>query len=840
MTELRNLYDVYAKKADEKEKHCLFEGKYSYRQVWNMVKNRALFLKKQGIKTGDSVAILSGNGWEWCATHMAITVLGAVALHLDPNLNAAMWQIMLDRVQPKALFISNDFANENLRCAKTLDIHADWNDKDAVLPPPSVTFDDIAALIFTSGTTGDPKIVQLTHGNLYFTSKGLIDGWMAKGIIDGTENFLAILPLHHSYGLIANFVGPIVLGSTIFFQPSLKGPDIMKSLAANPIHVFCGVPQLWELFFDGIVSKVKAQSKITYCLFMSVLNTAGVWRKIPGLRKILAKVFEPVHQVIGKEMKVFISGGASLKPTYFKYYTNMGFTIIEGYGLTETTGPALLSVPGQSQRGSVGGPIEGNEVVLRNANADKIGEVWMRGVSVMPGYYNNPAANAQVFDKDGWFNTGDLGFIDELGELHITGRFKNLIILDSGKNVYPEELEAYYQDSPLIEEISVFGYKIKGIETVYAAIVPREKSKDSYQQIKNELDRMNKGLPSYKTIAAFAISFTPLPRNSTKKLVVREIIKELEQGKYQRESGKGPALRPQYKPEAARQKEVLKVLADKLNRKTFYQDQSLLDLEIDSLRLLDLAAHLELNLNIAIDLDKFSNLQNFKEIVEYVAACDEAQRPTDNLLAGEITRKLKPNRNRWVDFLVGLAAAISRKKWSLEVQNAEFYYEDNCIYAANHQSYLDIMWLLATLPKSLREKTYMLGKKELAFLPWLFGRLPIIFVERQGQALSSLKAGADILRQGGSLIVFPEGTRTLDGNLGEFKIGAALLAHKLGKKIVPITVKGAYEIYPRQRRLPNWKSKQKGELVLHPAIDPQKFKTAEELNQKIKDVIAGG
>jgi long-chain acyl-CoA synthetase len=837
--DFKNLYEVYAQRAAERADKLLFDNTCTYRQAWNMAKNRARYLLAQGIGRGDVVGILALNSREWCVTYLAVTSIGALVLQMDFNLNLELWQAMLDKVAAKMLFVSRDFARQQFQRVRVEDIHAGLSDADAELPGPQVNMQSPASLLFTSGTTSDPKVVQLTHGNVYYTAQGLVDYFWALGIIDGNENFLAILPLYHSYGMLANFLGPLVLGGHIIFQNSLKGPDLIKSLAENPIHVFSGVPQLWELFFDSIVQKVKAQSRLKYLLFMAVLNSADIWRKIPLLNKTLAKVFQPIHQVIGPQMKFFISGGSSLKPRYFKRYVNMGFRIIEGYGLTETTGPALVSDPLQPNIGAVGRPIKGNEVDLRKVQADGVGDIWMRGVSVMPGYYNNPRANAEVFDQDGWFNTGDLGYRDKKGELHITGRLKNIIVLDSGKNVYPEEVEDYYQNSPLIEELAVFGYKVNGAETVYAVIVPREKTKDSYQKLRTELARMGRGLPGYKTISGFAVSFTPLYRNSIRKLVYREIIKELERGKYQRAADKELAQRSPYRPEEARQKEVLKILGEKLNTAVFYPDQTMLELEIDSLRLLDLAAYLEQRLGIVIQIEEFAARRTLKDIVEYAAACQPGGSAAEDPLTGPLAYKVRPSGNLLLDIYTGVCGAVSRWRWALTVRNSEYYQTENCIFAPNHQSYLDIIWVWATMPKAVRRRTYLLAKKELAFLAWLLGgRLPIIFVEKHGQALYSLKAGADVLRQGASLIVFPEGTRSFDGELGEFKIGAALLAKKLHKKIVPVKIKGAYAIYPRQKRLPDWSSRHRGEVVLCPPLDPQDYAAPEDLNQKLKAVLA--
>lgn len=840
MPAFKNLYEVYAQRAEERGDKLAFDNTYSYQQAWNMAKNRARFFLAQGIGRGDVVGLLSVNGWEWCITYMAITSIGAVALQMDTNLNLETWQKMLNKTAAKFLIASQDFYGLSWKNVQLLNIHESWSDAEIELPDPPVDMQSPASLLFTSGTTSDPKIVALTHGNIYYTAQGLVDYFLGlkPGFVDGFEIFLCILPLYHVYGMQANFLAPFVLGGQMIFQNSLKGPDLIKSLAENPIHIFCGVPQVWELFFENIILKIKTQSKLKYLIFMAVLNSAAVWSRVPGLNKLLLKIFKPVHKVIGPQMKFFISGGASLKAKYFKYYVAMGFRILEGYGLTETTGPALVSNPLLPNPGSVGWPVYGNEVDIRNINADGIGEIWLRGASVMPSYYNNPEATKAAFE-DGWFNTGDLGFKDKLNALHITGRLKNVIVLDSGKNVYPEELEEYYKNSALIEELAVFGYKLNAVETVYAVIVPREKTQDSYQKLKIEIERLNKGLPSYKIISAFAVSFEPLPRNSIKKLVVREIINELERGKYQKASGVQLAKREPYQPADSRQKAVLKILSERLDRQIFYADQTTLELEIDSLKLLDIAAHLEQVLSAAIDLDELVLKKDLQAIVEYVASCPLSENLAEDPLTGPLLYKVRPSGNPLLSFYTFLCGIISRRCWSLTIKNPELYLTENCIFAPNHQSYLDIVWIYVTMPEAVRRRTYMLAKKELSSLAWLLGgRLPLIYVDKnRSQALVSLKAGADVLRQNSSLVVFPEGMRSYDGRAGEFKIGAAMLAKKLGKKIVPVTIKGAYEIYPRQKRLPNLFSRQKGEVILSAPLNPADYATPEELNKKLKDVI---
>ncbi len=192
-----------------------------------------------------------------------------------------------------------------------------------------------------------------------------------------------------------------------------------------------------ELFFTGLTAKIGVGTT-KYRIFIFFVNHAPLLKAL-GLGFLVRKIFDPVHAAFGRSHRFFISGGAPLKREYFTYYRNMGFRFIEGYGLSETTGPIAIPYYKNSMAGSVGCPIPGNEVKIRNINEDGIGEIWFRGDAVMKGYYSNEAANRESFDDWGFFNTGDLGRLDRKGNIYVTGRMKNVIVLDSGKKAYPEE-----------------------------------------------------------------------------------------------------------------------------------------------------------------------------------------------------------------------------------------------------------------------------------------------------------------------------------------------------------------------------------------------------------------
>ncbi|GBR76928.1 long-chain-fatty-acid--CoA ligase [Candidatus Termititenax persephonae] len=504
---------------------CFAVSGQSYGAVWRRVQYRAAALRARGLKKGDVLGILSKNSPDWCVTFTAAMGLGVLALVLDTNLSSATHREMLAHVQAKLVCVSPEFAAVDYGIPQYA---IEMADPAAVFEPEPVDDADLAALFYTSGTTGEPKVVPLTQANLLKTTLACIERFHAVP----SDMFMTILPLYHVYGLVAGFLGAYLSGASIVFQNSLKASDILGTLARQPITIFSAVPQLWEIFLDRLLKKIKSESPPKHAFFVFVLNNAPSLRHL-GLGRLLDKLFYPVHQVFGLKLRLLISGGSRLRLRYCLYYKRLGFNLTEGYGLTETTGPICVGKIKNATPICVGLPLPGNQVAIRQPDKHGIGEIWLKGDAVMPGYYQNPEATREAFDADGWFQTGDLGLLDRHGELHIRGRSKNVIVLDSGKNVYPEDIESRYLQSPLVEEIAIFGRRISSRETVYAVVVPAEKNQDSREQLKAEFKKLGHGLPTYKRIGRFAVSFNPLPRTSTQKVKVHEVIQRLEAGEYQ-------------------------------------------------------------------------------------------------------------------------------------------------------------------------------------------------------------------------------------------------------------------------------------------------------------------
>jgi len=835
---ITNLYEFYKTTCDKYSDKILFDKKITYSEALKLAEQRAAFLQAEGYKKGDVIAMLAVSNADWCITYMAINSMGGITLPLDVNLPKESYPAMLKTLKAKAVFISDEYKGV-IKGIKNYSVSLDKSmEKKKKIKVPKMYENETASYIYTSGTTGTPKIITLSHRNIFSTAENAA----TRSQMAPTDNFLCLLPLYHVYALIACFAGPFAHGASFIYLTSLKGPDIMKSLAENPITVFPAAPQLWELIMDSILNRVKGESNFKYRLFKFFLNYGVIMRKI-GLAFLADKIFDPIHAMFGRNHNFFVSGGAPLKDKYRKYYKSMGFKLLEGYGLTETTGPITLPDPDHNVTGSVGPAIPGNEVRIKNINSEGIGEVWLRGDSVMPGYFGNDKANKEVFDEEGFFNSGDLGRKDRKGNLYITGRVKNVIVLSSGKNVYPEELESYYKQSEAIEEIAVFGLKnVDGTEKVYAVIVPVNKTDRSYGIVKEEINRLNKGLPSYKTVNDFAISFDKLPVNSARKIVYRDIIKLLEKGVFKENDNDKAVLQTVLNGMNPVEVEIINILKTKLKADRIYARQSLTDYGIDSLGLVDLIVHLEEKLHISIDSEKIKKIQTLDEMLVYLSTLEKTsgENITDRLFRSKITEKKLLFFNPLLYFWIGLIKLLFRFVWKVEVINREKLNIRNNIILANHTSYFDIPFITYLFPVKNIKTTYAIGKEEVSNIKYFFPGMPVIWADYEKNTNEVFKRSSDLLRQDMSIMIFPEGARTPDGKMQEFKLGAAYLAKNVNREIIPITINGAYDIWPASKTFPGLFRKGKGSIVVHDKINPADFKSVESLNARIEQVIRSG
>ena len=552
-------------------------------------------------------------------------------------------------------------------------------------------------------------------------------------------------------------------------------------------------------------------------------------------------LFRRVHEVLGGRMRVMVTGGSRFDPAIGADLFRLGFNILQAYGLTETSGAATLTRPGDPALETVGQPLPGNEVRIAppeagaDADSGADGEVLIRGPIVMQGYFNRPEATAAAL-RDGWLYTGDLGRLDVEGRLTITGRKKELIVLSSGKNIYPEEIEAVYRKSAFIKELCVLGLARPGepaAERLYAVVVPDDemlrerKIANVGDVIRFEMEGASVNLPHHKRVLGYEIWMEPLPRTSTNKIKRFEVERRVKATAEARSDPAGPVLDDGdraflERPELAPMLDVIRraarpgaILTPEANLE--------LDLGLDSMERVELLTALEQRVGADIPDDVLQRVYTVRELadalMQYAKEGAAASAPASwaTLLAPEAADQaafrewLQPH---WLVpgalFVVfRLGRLLLRPGVKLKVEGLEhFPPKGPYLICPNHQSYLDPLFLMAALPYRLARQMFFVGATEYfetSITRWLARQVNLVPVDPDASLVSAMQAGAAGLREGRILVLFPEGERSIDGTVRHFKKGAAILGHHLQTPLVPVALSGVFAIWPRNRPL-NWRA----------------------------------
>ncbi|MDR0449118.1 MAG: acyl--CoA ligase [Rickettsiales bacterium] len=523
---IKNIYEVLAEACKSNAASTFFvRPQKTYAELLSMVKIRAVKLaKKFDIKKGDCVALLSGTSAEFLVSYFAILSQGAQALMLDTGLSKTEHASMMKIAGCKLALAQKGYFIDGGE-TKMIDIEEPDAENEDDFVAADVVREDIAQISFTSGTTGTPKIVPLTHGNLV----GLAEGVLLYGaVIKPGYMFYGFLPLYHIYGVVINIIAPVALRCSLLIQPVLNPKEFLKDFAEYKPHVIPAVPRVWEGFYKKIISGAKEKKKYT---IMRIVLAAQGFLKLVGLGGLVRKVKAPVHEIFGGRVKVLVSAGATLKPSIRKFFERLGFVVGDCFGLTETTGPGNFNFKFQLENGKThwAGPLPGNKIKIHNPDKNGVGEIWIKGVLVMKGYLNNPQANAESFEN-GWFKSGDLGVIDGKGRLIVKGRRKQIIVLDSGKNVYPDELEDLYLQNDDILAAAVLERTIKGKVVAYGVFQVAPGT--TLAKVSLLIKASNLMIAPYKWVKHFAITEDELPQTSAKKIKHFEIKKMLDAGAF--------------------------------------------------------------------------------------------------------------------------------------------------------------------------------------------------------------------------------------------------------------------------------------------------------------------
>jgi len=496
-----------------------------------------------GIQKGDRIAILSENRPEWVEAYFGIITSGAIVLPVDVKLTEKEIQFILNDSRAKCIFTSSEYIGtlDNLKTVlpyiENIILLDKTDRKDLIqltkLRPHrgkarsrDILPEDTAIIVYTSGTMGVAKGVEISVRSLLFQMLEF------SQVIRCTpkENLLSVLPLNHMLEITGGLMAPLYAGSSITYCDTLKTAALIPLMKETKITAIIGVPLVLKMIRGGILKKVSKLPSYKQFIFKTFLSFSKFLLKF----NIRAGrfLFHGLHKEFGGRLRTFISGGAPLDIDVEMDMNALGFRVLQGYGLTETAPVVSVNSFDENRYGSVGKPLPGVEVkILKDNSSDTDGEILTRGPHVMKGYYAYPEKTAEVI-KDGWFYTGDIGYLDKNGYLFISGRKKNLIILGGGKKVFPEEVETVMTKSPYIKEICVLpktadkGLR-KGHEEVYAVIVPnmeifeQEKiaDKDAVRaKISSEIERLGSDLSPYKRIMSFNLSFTELPKTASRKI----------------------------------------------------------------------------------------------------------------------------------------------------------------------------------------------------------------------------------------------------------------------------------------------------------------------------------
>ncbi|MBN2487192.1 MAG: AMP-binding protein [Bacteroidales bacterium] len=738
--------------------------------------------------SGKRAAIFSENRLEWIYAFYAIWNTGNIPVPIDYLSGADDVSFILGDSMPSIVFCSE----EKLPVIKSAISTLAYQPKVLVFEKIEVVETEIssvaidapdnktAVIIYTSGTTGSPKGVMLSFDNIRANIEAVTT---RVKIYNENDRTLILLPLHHILPLLGTMAIPLSIGGSAAICPSLNADDIIRTLQKNQVSVIVGVPRLYSLIRKGVVDKIN-QSKAARALFALAKKIQS-----PRFSRI---IFKTVHQKFGGAVKYLVSGGAALDPEVGRDFKTLGFDVLEGYGMTEAAPMITFTRPGRFVAGSPGQPVPGVKVEIRD------GEIVASGRNIMQGYYNREAETADIL-KDGWLYTGDLGYLDKHNNLFITGRKKEIIVLSNGKKINPAEIEQKLETSfEGIKESGVFIYNDK----LSALIVPdfaklHAQGIDNIEEfIRNEIKHYNSQASSSKRILKHFIFKEDLPKTRLGKLQrfkLQEISEQSPQPEKERE---------QISEEFNELKTLMGFLEEQTGVAVYPDDLLENDLALDSLSKITLLVYIENTFGVTIEEQQLGTFRTILDLGRYIR--DKKTRLTPDIInwANILKEKVNihlPKTGFSFNIFNWSYRAIFKSLFRLRAEGVSNIPDGPCIIAANHQSFLDGFVVASLIRRTVMRKTYFYAKEKHWRHRWqkfLAKKNNIILMDVNKDLKLSLQKMAAILTRGKNLIIFPEGTRSSNGQLGEFKKTFAILAHEMNVPVVPVVISGSHRAMP--------------------------------------------
>ena len=780
-------------------------------------------LQAEGVRAGDRVVLISENRPEWAMAYFGILKAGAAAVPLDAGMTRPEVDNCVRAAGARVVLASpRQIDRLDLPALSLVDAL-----RGAAPSGPlrkSAAPDEVASLLFTSGTTGKPKGVLLTHRNfasLAAKLAALFDLRVGEGV-------LSVLPLHHTFEFSCGLLVPLALGAEITYLDELTADRLGEALEKNDIHAMIGVPALWQLLHRRLTQQIASRPTAVRAAVEAAMALHGELRnRTPfNVGKLL---FWPVHRKLGGKLRLLVSGGSALPAEVQQSFHELGFDLTEGYGLTEAAPVLSVAVPENKLRpGTVGPPLPGVEIRIDKPDGEGVGEVIARGPNVMAGYLDDPESTGQVL-IDGWLHTGDLGKLLPDGQLTLVGRKKDVILDASGKNVYPDELEELYGASPLVKELCIVGLPDeKGHERIACLAVP--KSAAERPALLEHFAEVGAGLPFWKRVKVLHLTDADLPKTATRKVKRPLIVAELLRLERAAEKGEAVARAP-----GAGQSWLYDLVADLAHRprgSVGPGSRFAADLGFDSLLIAELAVALEKAGATPPDESRLGSLQTVGDLARTLeSAVHSPQAATREPQAAEEIHVPEPVAAFGRAAIAAAQRFLYGRVFELEIRGqANVPHDGPFLVAANHASHLDVGLVKQALGEE-GEKLASLAAADYFFdTPWKrawFGSFTnLVPLDRRGSVKESLRVAEDTLRLGYHLLIFPEGTRSPDGRLQEFKPAIAYLAFAAGVPILPMWLGGTWEAMPKGAFAPDPRKRRKLEARIGPPLRIEAMRAA--------------
>ena len=699
-------------------------------------------LRADGVAEGEVVGLLAPNRPQWVLAFLAIVRAGAVAMPLSEHITAAELARIIEHSGCRRIFTTRAFvktlaepAGTDAAAAPKLILldeaddrpadapaaparHQGWRElaREAVHDLPVVDPGAGAVLVYTSGTTGTPKGVPLSHANLAANIAALL----REGLAGPHDRVLLPLPLHHAYPLTVGLLSALAAGAAVVLPSGISGPEIARALAECRCTIMVAVPRLYEAMLAGIERRLAGQRLIGRAI-RRLLALSQALRRRFGWR-VGRQLLWPLHRRLGPELRLLASGGARLEPEIAWRLEGLGWQVLTGYGLSETSPILTFNPPGRARLETAGLPVEGVELRIappeeppaETASEAAVagpaqGEIQARGPSVFEGYWHNPEATAEAFTADGFFRTGDLGHLDGEGYLHIGGRSKELIVLAGGKNIFPDEVEAVYGESALIHELAVLERDGRLVGLVVPEIdALRATGEDELRRkVRAEIEQRSQRLASYQRLGDFAITPDPLPRTQIGKLrrhLLDDMFERAKAGAAAPERQVELSARDRALLDSAELAAVWQWLEERFAPKPLTLDTSpQLDLGLDSFDWMSLTMELGERFGVQLSEEALGRVTSLRDLLVEVERAEPETAGAAEI--GEPT----PEQKRWFEprgpalqllaaMLFGLNRAFMYGLFRLKVEGREHLPADGpYLLAPNHASYLDPFALGAAL-----------------------------------------------------------------------------------------------------------------------------------------------